>query len=287
VTTTGPTAHFERDVRSAVAAPARVAVWLLHLPPDGLSELGVIALAETVDDDTRRRAARLARTDDRESTLAAHALLRRVLAPLLDRAPRDIAVVRSCATCGSTEHGKPALAPDAPARFSIAHTRRLVAVAVADRATEVGVDVERVITGTDWEPLRADTFSDREWLADSAEQDPALARTRAWARKEAIVKTTGHGLALPLRRVLPVVTDADQHGRRPWSCSLSVDGGRGIRHRLVRGWDLPSAATGGGYAASVGFENDEIATPARLTVTSLSMERDGRVTHKTNPPDMV
>lgn len=285
MTTTGLTADFERDVRFAVAAPDRVSVWLLRLPEDGLTAAAVRALADTVDADTRRRAEALRRPADRESTLAAHAMLRGLLAPVLEQQPRDVVVVRSCLTCGSAEHGKPSLGPGAPAQFSIAHSGRLVAVALGSPETAVGVDVELERADTDWAAVRADVFSDREWLTDSAESDPSRARTRAWARKEAVVKTTGHGLALPLRRVLPVVGAADVSGRQPWSCSLSVDDGRGIRHRLVRGWDLPPATAGDGYAASVGFESDagQGASPAQHTVSSLSMAHDGRLTLKTNP----
>ena len=278
------------DVASAaVAAPGRVAVWLVHLPDGGLGDEAVRALADAVDDDTRRRAAALVRQPDRESTLAAHALLRGLIAPLVGRAPHDIAVVRSCRICGNTDHGKPSFGPDAPAQFNLAHSGRLVAVALAHPATPVGVDVELDSDATHWDALRPDVFSDREWSTDAADSEPARARTRAWVRKEAVVKTTGHGLALPLRRVLPVVGRADRTGQRSWTCELSVDDGRGIRRRLVRGWDLPPATTGRDYLAAVGFDGDtgDDDPTGRLTVTSWLLARDGRLTAKTNPPDMV
>ena len=99
-------------------------------------------------------------------------------------------------------HGKPCLADntlDNRIHFNLSHTAgRVLLAATCDR--DVGVDIERIRTHLPHEELARRFFSPTEYLAIAAL--PPADRPRAffttWCRKEAILKTTGQGIAAGL-----------------------------------------------------------------------------------------
>jgi 4'-phosphopantetheinyl transferase len=163
------------------------------------------ALADLLDDVERRRAARLARTADRWRYVTAHALVRLLLAARTGVPAAELRFERTCRRCGSTHHGKPRLANDlageaGPVPFSLARAGDRLAVAVSDQpGLEVGVDVERVPDPGDAvlaavpEVLTTTELATYRRL-DGARRGHALAVW--WARKEAVLKAVGHGLAV-------------------------------------------------------------------------------------------
>jgi 4'-phosphopantetheinyl transferase len=98
------------------------------------------------------------------------------------------------------EFGKPALAADCSGsglHFNIAHTRGLVACAIAH--DEVGVDVEASDRMTDCDI--ADRFFSPEearLVRSSPPETRAHLFFRFWTLKEAFIKATGEGLTRPL-----------------------------------------------------------------------------------------
>ena len=192
--------------------PTAVGVWLVRLPEHSLTEAVTDDLLSRLDDDTRHRVLRYEQPE-RDRTLVGHAALRRLLAPELGIDPVAITLTRRCATCGSTDHGKPSLDAVPGVEFSLSHSGDLVAIAIA--GVPVGVDVERRSGGTDWASIRSDTFGDDEWT------DDPTALTDLWSRKEAVVKATGRGMSEPLTSIRPV-----------------GEGGRWLAG-AVTGWDLP------------------------------------------------
>jgi 4'-phosphopantetheinyl transferase len=149
-----------------------------------------LALAAMLDDEERARAARFAFEEDRQSYIAAHALLRSELSRRADRAPGDWRFA-------ATKLGKPFLV-DAPRdlRFSMTHTRGMVAVAIAD-GVEVGVDVESVDRRAESMKLAERFFAPEEAallraVEGEARRDLFFA---IWTLKEAVVKATGQGLS--------------------------------------------------------------------------------------------
>jgi 4'-phosphopantetheinyl transferase len=210
-------------------------------------------LALDVDEATRARVARFHREQDRDRGLAAHSLLRRVLAGVAGGHPAELVLRTRCTGCGATDHGKPYLdvgTPRPPVEMNLSHSGDAVGVALAPAGAPIGVDVEQR-RRVDWATLRPSVFADSEWLVTEAAPDPARRRTDFWSRKEAAVKSSGHGLSLSLRSV--VVEDAQWGG---WTSALPEGAG------AVSGWDLDLAPD---IAAAVA-RHDPDGPPARPSV---------------------
>lgn len=161
-----------------------------------------LAEAQVVDDPTLRdllddtERARSERKRDPVPFVSAHALVRTVLARRLEAAPQDLRFLRRCPTCGSRTHGKPTLAGHQGIAFSLSYTDTLAVIAVTD-GIDVGVDVEHVseadfggFARVTMAPDEADAFGDLHGA------ELLSARAQVWARKEAILKATGHGLVV-------------------------------------------------------------------------------------------
>lgn len=131
-------------------------------------------------------------------------LLRTAVARQLDVAPHEVAIDRRCPDCGRP-HGKPrVLGGEEPMHVSVSHSGGRVAVALC-RAVPIGVDVEAVreipiaeaaLAPAELAALRS--LPAREYRAGFA---------RAWVRKEAALKATGHGLRVPPDKVIVSVAE--------------------------------------------------------------------------------
>lgn len=157
------------------------------------------SLAEVLDDRERERAARRG-SPARYTT--AHALLRTAVAEQVGGTPQAVVFERTCATCGSHRHGKPTVAGHPELSVSLSYAGGLAVVALS-RGGEVGVDVE-VVDDSDFEGFNAVTLDPSEVPAlDRLGPDRlGVARARVWARKEAVLKASGHGLAVDPRQVV-------------------------------------------------------------------------------------
>lgn len=162
----------------------------------------VVREAEVVDDPRRRHLLDDAERDraDRKRRPApfvtAHAIARELLGELTGSDPRSLRFERRCTTCGSRAHGKPSLVHEAPWRFSLSYTGDL-AVAAVTRDHEIGVDIEGLDEAAfdDFDRVTlAETEGDH--LAGLTGERLLDARARVWARKEAVLKATGHGLVV-------------------------------------------------------------------------------------------
>jgi 4'-phosphopantetheinyl transferase len=151
------------------------------------------ALAALLNEEERARAARFVFDEDRHAYIAAHALLRVELSRRAGGHPR-------LWRFAPAPRGKPHLI-DAPRdlRFSLSHTRGMVAVALAE-GVDVGVDVERSDRRADNMKLAARFFASEEVAALQSLAEEARRETffSVWACKEAVVKATGEGLARAL-----------------------------------------------------------------------------------------
>jgi 4'-phosphopantetheinyl transferase len=150
--------------------------------------------ADVLSDAERARRGGLWDAGQRAQFTVAAALLRLVAAPLTAQAAAGVVVDRSCPSCGR-HHGRPRL-PGTGLEVSISHSGVTVAVAVSN-AGAVGVDVQQVADDAVHElsPLV---------LAESEARHVVAARDffTYWTRKEALVKATGDGVAVPLSEVV-------------------------------------------------------------------------------------
>ncbi len=159
--------------------------------------------------------ARAERKRESASFVTGHALVRRVLGELLDLDPAGLSFERRCTTCGSERHGKPNLVGISGWSFSLSYTSGLAVVAAAE-GVQVGVDVED-LTDADFEGFAGATLSRDEVPAFAGLEGRELlvARARVWARKEAVLKATGHGLVVDPSEVL-VTGPFDPPGLADW-----------------------------------------------------------------------
>lgn len=175
---------------------------------DSMSVQIIVREAEVTDspadlallDDQER--ARADRKREPAPFVTGHALVRRLLGELLDRDPASLSFARRCTTCRSELHGKPSVVDVPGWHFSLSYTNSL-AVVVAAEGTEVGVDTED-LTDADFEGFVGTTLARDEECAFEGltGRDLLLARARVWARKEAVLKATGHGLVVDPSEVL-------------------------------------------------------------------------------------
>lgn len=166
-------------------------------------------LLDLLDEGERARWSRFLREEDKARYLVSHAMLRLVLAAHSGIPPRDIRFSTICRYCGQS-HGKPELAEgDGGLQFSLSHSGEQAVVAVC-RAVPLGIDVEQAKPERDRVPLIPTVLSEAERRAIEAlprdRQD--LAFLRYWTRKEALLKATGHGLAIPLTSLTVTAHDA-------------------------------------------------------------------------------
>jgi 4'-phosphopantetheinyl transferase len=167
------------------------------------------SLLDVLDERERERWSRFMREEDKALYLVAHAMLRLVLAAHSGAAAPAIRFSTICRFCGAT-HGKPLLEDGAGAlEFSLSHSG-LYAVLAVCRAVPLGIDVEQVKPERDRTRLIEGVLSERERRAVAAlpPEEQALAFLRYWTRKEALLKATGHGLAIPLKSVTVSAHDA-------------------------------------------------------------------------------
>ena len=220
---------------------------LRWLQPASQDEPVFLAL---LDEAERTQTLRFRHAEDRLGYAAAHALLRTMLSEAAAVAPGDWRFV-------TTPSGKPRLDPAAgwsDLRFSLSHTRGMVACAVAP-ALEVGVDVEPLTRLPDVEGLARTIFSAREAasLETMAEEARSEAFLRLWTLKEAYLKATGEGIG---RRMDEPEFDP-RHIAGAEAAFLTVRN---------RGWAFRRFPTPGSFALSLAFPVDEARpTPVRCT----------------------
>ncbi|MCX4819029.1 4'-phosphopantetheinyl transferase superfamily protein [Streptomyces sp. NBC_01142] len=150
------------------------------------------ALHQLLDTREATRHAALRNPASRALHLTAHALARAVAAPQLGLEPHELELTVVCKHCGGP-HGKPQ--PPDPLRLSLSHSGGRVVVALA-HSTPVGVDVEEISPYVNDVAERVLAPQERVVLAALPEAERPAGFIRYWTRKEALLKSTGDGLAV-------------------------------------------------------------------------------------------
>ncbi|GHH44543.1 4'-phosphopantetheinyl transferase family protein [Streptomyces candidus] len=197
---------------------------------------------ELLDAAERARHAAFRKPEDRDRYAAAHVGLRRLLGAYLGQEPSSVVIGREpCPLCpvpdpdsgtgpGPEPHGRPS-APGSGLHFSLSHSGDLVLFAFGP--TPVGIDVELLADVRQADEISAVLHPGERAELDALRTDDAArlaAFGRCWCRKEAYLKGTGTGLAVPL------------------------DGtyvGAGLQPGQVPGWQLTDLAVRPGYAAAL------------------------------------
>lgn len=136
---------------------------------------------------------------DRHRFLTGRALAKIAIAGRLDLPATEIEFDASCTGCGN-QHGPPRLA-GTDLVFSIAHSGDRIGLALC-RGGAIGLDVEATSRQLSDGTLSY-TLNETELaaIAGWTASERADAFFVYWARKEALMKATGQGLRLPLRRI--------------------------------------------------------------------------------------
>lgn len=176
--------------------PDQVDIWRLFMDASiplstSLSTDPAKSFESILSAEENQRAARFVFPRDRQRFVLAHGYLRGILARYLRCEPDQL-------TFSTNEYGKPAIT-DGSLEFNLSHSGHFALVAVS-RHRKVGVDVEHMRQGVEFEALARRFFSDRE-NAEFTELSPesrTSAFYRCWTLKEAYIKAHGLGLSLPL-----------------------------------------------------------------------------------------
>ena len=151
-----------------------------------------------LDETERGRFDGLRRVEDRRVFLSSRMLLKTFVGHLAETSPELVRLTYYCPRCGRS-HGRPVVVgPPAAVRWhvSLSHSGLEVLVAATD-VGPVGVDVETtaatMFEGFDGVAL---TCAERTEVERCAPAARARARAVYWARKEAVLKATGYGLAI-------------------------------------------------------------------------------------------
>lgn len=183
------------------------AVHLWFAPLD-LEDTPCARLSECLAPDEIDRAARFVSERDRRRFAAGRGLLRRLLGSYLDCEPYELVFSYGV-------RGKPMLQQPAQAvlHFNVSHSNDRMLLGVTT-AGPIGVDLESRRPLRDMNGIVERMFSERERAVfrELAVEKRADAFYRGWTCKEAFIKTSGEGLAVPLDS-FDVVLAPDQPAR--------------------------------------------------------------------------
>lgn len=158
--------------------------------------VGDVSAQDWLDETERGRYDGLRQVEDKRAFLTSRMLLKTMLGHLAETSPALVRLGYQCARCGRS-HGRPVVAGPPAAvcwHVSLSHTGRHLMVAATD-AGPVGVDIERT-AATAFEGFDGVALTPAERTEVGRCAPAARARAVYWARKEAVLKATGYGLAL-------------------------------------------------------------------------------------------
>jgi 4'-phosphopantetheinyl transferase len=169
--------------------PAPIVYWTAA---DTLDHAAIRRLTAELSEEEAGRAGAFHFDRDRATYIAAHAMLRRVLRQAHGVEEPDIVL---------SPLGRPELMPQRDGRpapsFNLTHTRDFAACAILHGAP-IGIDAEDIRRPIDVAEMAGRWFhpSERRLLKRIAEVKRVEMFFRVWTLKEAILKTTGHGLRI-------------------------------------------------------------------------------------------
>jgi 4'-phosphopantetheinyl transferase len=181
---------------------------------------------DVLSDEERDRASSYRHGPDRARFVVAAALLRVVVGMRVRSAPSQVPVRRRCAHCDAP-HGRPVIV-GTDLGVSVSHTRDRVVVAVTEDGA-VGVDVEEV------REIDVNRLTSMVLSADERTSSPTRASFfSTWVRKEAVLKSLGTGIDVPMTALSLTAVRAGTHvasvAGHPRADRVVVDLDAGPRH---------------------------------------------------------
>jgi 4'-phosphopantetheinyl transferase len=144
-----------------------------------------------LSDAERSRAAQFRFDEHRDRWILCRSALRRLLGHATNASPADVPITYNA-------HGKPCLL-DATIEFNVSHSQDIAVIAVASNC-EVGIDVEVLNDAPDIPAISRHFFTPAEqsFLTSGPRETLVTRFYQCWTRKEAFLKSLGHGLLQPL-----------------------------------------------------------------------------------------
>ncbi|CAB3646825.1 4'-phosphopantetheinyl transferase Sfp [Paraburkholderia phenoliruptrix] len=176
--------------------PPDVSVWRVDFSFDASLDA---AIFQSLSDDERDRARRFRRQEDALRFATTRAALRELLA-------RNLGIDARAVRLTADANRRPQLADTTALDFNVSHAGAYGLIAMS-AARRVGVDIEQCNDTFDWRAIVALTLDPDEaaWIERLDASAQLAAFYDAWTAKEALVKTTGAGIARGLQHltVLP------------------------------------------------------------------------------------
>jgi 4'-phosphopantetheinyl transferase len=220
--------------------PGRVDIWVAGVDCTEVEiqhYSGFLSVAETA------RSVRFRFARDRNRYVARHGILRLLLSAYMKCAPHEVEIC-------SGSNGKPYVvgrAHETALQFSMSHSAGVAAFAFG-RSIAVGIDIERIGSFPEVREFAVVNFTPAE--IQEVECCPESMRLetffKLWVRKEAVLKASGDGLAIPLNCVdVSSLTGGDE----AWSVRRIKGDASGRELRLTDVMVAP------GFVAALAAEN--------------------------------
>jgi len=170
-----------------------VSIWLTNID-EVLESIGLRRLTALLSKQELSHVNRAVRENFRRQGIASRGILRLLLGEHLGRRPESLVFIPGT-------YGKPRLA-DWAVSFNLSHSHGWIMLGVADDA-DIGVDIQHLDTQINPVSILDFLLTEREIRAWRALPKPQRLHVffSLWARKEALAKALGYGLALPFNQL--------------------------------------------------------------------------------------
>lgn len=155
---------------------------------DSYSAAEISSFEKLLSVQEQEKAARFRFVRDHDSYIITHGMLRKILGSYLDCEPAKIEF-------SFNNFGKPSLANQSEKLyFNLSHRSGLSVLAFSSKS-QIGIDVEKIDPGFDFDLIAKTHFSNAENSFIDAEKSDSLKRFYTlWTRKEALLKAVGTGI---------------------------------------------------------------------------------------------
>ena len=219
--------NLKADNRSPDRSEGVVNIWTIDI--NSLLP-GLAGLKQLLNNEEIARTVRFNQEKDAQQFIITRAVLRILLADALVLDPKEIDII-------SAQNKKPFLAKNNEVHFNVSHSANRAVIAIAKQA--VGIDVEFLKTGFEYQSIAEYAFSETESVHLQKSNHPYLDFFRLWTRKEAFLKGLGKGLINDLKLI---------------SCIEASNEIPPVIGTVACDWEVRTLVLGPAYMMSIAFE---------------------------------